>query len=96
MDPPPPAGVQSCFFYIFMFSSPAGQRRLSPPGSVSGLVEQDVSRLRVLGDLRGQPVELLYGLSIDFLPREKGDTVQQGSDTSYKVTWTSYKVVEKR
>ena len=40
----------------------------APPGpSVSGLVEEDIARLRVLGDLRGESVELLYGLGVDFL-----------------------------
>ena len=37
------------------------------PGSVSGLVEQDVSRLGVLGDVRRQTVELLDRLGVDFL-----------------------------
>lgn len=43
----------------------------SPPAcSVSGLVEQDVSGLWVLGDVRRQTVELLDRLRVDFL-REK-------------------------
>lgn len=33
----------------------------------SGLVEQDVPRLRVFGNVGGQTVELLDGLGIDFL-----------------------------
>lgn len=35
--------------------------------SLPGLVEQDVSRLRVLGDVWGKPVKLLDGLGVDFL-----------------------------
>lgn len=42
-------------------------------GSVSGLVEQDVSWLRVLGNVRGQTVELLDRLRVNFL-REKTTT----------------------
>lgn len=40
--------------------------RSSAP-SFSGLIEQDVSRLRVLGNVRSQTVELLYRLCINFL-----------------------------
>lgn len=45
------------------------------PRSVSGLVEEDVARLGVLGDFRSQAVEFLYGLRVDFL--QEGDT-QEG------------------
>lgn len=40
-------------------------------GSVSGLVEQDVSWLRVLGNVRCQTVELLDRLCINFLQKKK-------------------------
>lgn len=38
-----------------------------PTPSVSGLVEEDVPRLRILGDVRRQAVELLNCLGINFL-----------------------------
>lgn len=37
-----------------------------------GLVEEDVSRLRVLWDVWRQPIELLDGLGIDFLNKPEG------------------------
>ena len=41
--------------------------------SLSGLVKQDVARLRVLGDVRREAVELLDGLGIDFLSHTRGE-----------------------
>lgn len=38
--------------------------------SLSGLVEEDVPRLRVLGDVGGEAVKLLDGLGVDFLHRQ--------------------------
>lgn len=47
---------------------------ISPPaGSVSGLVEQDVSWLRVLGNVRRQTVELLDRLRVNFLQEKKNE-----------------------
>lgn len=48
-------------------------------GSVSGLVEQDVSRLRVLGNVRRQTVELLDRLRVDFLQEIKEKMVEHGA-----------------
>lgn len=47
------------------------------PHLVSGLVKEDVARLRVLGDFRRETVEFFYSLCINFLQGQKDDT-QQG------------------
>ena len=47
----------------------------SNPHLVSGLVKEDVARLRVLGDFRSESIEFFYGLRIDFLQNQKEDTV---------------------
>lgn len=53
---------------IFTYTLPFGLfLRPSSAPSFSGLIEQDVSRLRVLGNVRSQTVELLYRLCINFL-----------------------------
>lgn len=46
-------------------SSPRVTERLR---SLPGLVEEDVPRLRVLGDVRGKSIKLLDSLGVDFLP----------------------------
>lgn len=38
---------------------------------VSGLVKEDVARLRVLGDFRSETVEFFYGLRVNFLQEQK-------------------------
>lgn len=43
--------------------------------SLPGLVEEDVSRLRVLGDVWGKTVKLLDGLRVDFLHDTSKDAV---------------------
>lgn len=43
------------------------------PHLVSGLVEEDITRLRVLGDFRSETVKFFYGLCINFLQEYKGD-----------------------
>lgn len=43
------------------------------PHLVSGLVEEDVARLRVLGDFRSEAVKFFYGLCINFLQEYTGD-----------------------
>lgn len=48
--------------------------------SVPGLVKEDVTRLRVLGDFRCETVELLYSLCINFL-KEWMKSTQQGQET---------------
>lgn len=53
-------------------------------GSVSGLVEQDVSRLRVLGNVRRQTVELLDRLRVDFLQEIKEKMVEHGALHMFK------------
>lgn len=53
-----------CWLTVCWWASPL-------TGSVSGLVEQDVSWLRVLGNVRCQTVELLDSLCINFLKGEK-------------------------
>lgn len=56
-------------------------------GSVSGLVKQDVSRLRVLGNVRRQTVELLDRLRVDFLQKKKRHMVVLDK-CSYKTTFS--------
>lgn len=43
------------------------------PNLVSGLIKEDVARLRVLGDFRSETVEFFYGLCIDFLWNRNGE-----------------------
>lgn len=50
-------------FFLVLRGGAAGGRR-----SLPGLVEEDVPGLGVLGDVRGESVELLDGLGVDFLP----------------------------
>lgn len=51
--------------------------RLRP--SLSGLVEEDVPRLRVLGDVGGEAVKLLDGLGVDFLPDKQKVRLEQAA-----------------
>lgn len=51
-------------------------RILPPPRSLPGLVEEDVPRLRVLGDVRGESIKLLNSLGVDFLPDTQKVTLQ--------------------
>lgn len=45
--------------------------------SLPGLVEEDVSRLRVLGDVWGKPVKLLDGLGVNFLHKTSETVCKQ-------------------
>lgn len=61
-----------------VWSSPVSLIRFS---SLPGLVEEDVSRLWVLGDVWGKPVKLLDCLGVDFLHKTVKTNVQVTAGT---------------
>ena len=49
------------------------------PRSLPGLVEEDVPRLGVLGDVRGKSVKLLDSLGVNFLPNTQNVALQEAA-----------------
>lgn len=60
-------GWQESVRKVFSLFSPSSCVNDPAPVSLPGLVEEDVSWLRVLGDVWGKAVKLLDGLGINFL-----------------------------
>lgn len=60
-------------FFLVLRGAAVGRR------SLPGLVEEDVPGLGVLGDVRGESVELLDGLGVDFLPNTHNTAFRGGN-----------------